>query len=65
MGIDELLEGKREEVLRTANKHGVCSVRVFGSYRGINLARVWTIVERRLPKLKHSVAAMMNDLCKE
>lgn len=31
MGIDELLNDKREEVLRIAGKHGVGRVRVFGS----------------------------------
>jgi uncharacterized protein len=31
MGIDELLEGKRDEILRTANQHGAHSIRVFGS----------------------------------
>lgn len=31
MGVDELLEGKREEILRIAAKHGAYNVRVFGS----------------------------------
>lgn len=31
MGIDELLKGKREEILRIAAKHGARNVRVFGS----------------------------------
>jgi uncharacterized protein len=31
MGIDELLEGKRDEILRTAGQHGAHSIRVFGS----------------------------------
>jgi uncharacterized protein len=31
MGIEEILGGKREEILRLAAKHGVTSVRVFGS----------------------------------
>ena len=31
MGIDEILGPKREEILRLAAKHGVTSVRVFGS----------------------------------
>jgi len=31
MGIDELLGGKRDEILRTAVRHGACNVRVFGS----------------------------------
>ena len=31
MGIEELLEGKREEVLRLAARHGMHHVRVFGS----------------------------------
>ena len=31
MGIDELLRGKREEVLRLAERHGARNVRVFGS----------------------------------
>jgi hypothetical protein len=31
MGIDELLVGKREEVLRIAARHGAHNVRVFGS----------------------------------
>ena len=31
MGIDQLLREKRENVLRIAAKHGVSSVRVFGS----------------------------------
>lgn len=31
MGIDEILGPKREEILRIAAKHGVTSIRVFGS----------------------------------
>ena len=31
MGVDEVLEGKREEVLRVAARHGARNVRVFGS----------------------------------
>jgi len=31
MGIDELLGGKREEILRLAARHGAYNVRVFGS----------------------------------
>jgi len=31
MGIDELLESKRREILGVAGKHGATSVRVFGS----------------------------------
>ncbi|OGP56364.1 MAG: DNA polymerase subunit beta [Deltaproteobacteria bacterium RBG_13_61_14] len=31
MGIEELLQDKREEILRIARKHGVNNVRVFGS----------------------------------
>jgi len=31
MSTDELLKEKREEILRTASKHGACNVRVFGS----------------------------------
>lgn len=31
MGIDELLGGKREAILRIAARHGVRNVRVFGS----------------------------------
>jgi predicted nucleotidyltransferase len=31
MGIDELLGGKREAILRLADKHGAYNVRVFGS----------------------------------
>jgi hypothetical protein len=31
MGIDEVLGDKREEILRIAAKHGVTSIRVFGS----------------------------------
>ena len=31
MGIEEILGGKREDVLRLAGKHGALSVRVFGS----------------------------------
>jgi len=31
MGIDELLETKREEILRVAARHGAYNVRVFGS----------------------------------
>jgi predicted nucleotidyltransferase len=31
MGIDELLGGKREEILRIAARHGALNVRVFGS----------------------------------
>ncbi len=31
MGIDEFIKGKREDILRIAKKHGVKSVRVFGS----------------------------------
>jgi predicted nucleotidyltransferase len=31
MGIEEVLGDKREEILRIAEKHGVTSIRVFGS----------------------------------
>jgi uncharacterized protein len=31
MGIDELLQAKRDEILRTASQHGAHSIRVFGS----------------------------------
>ena len=31
MGIDEILGEKRDEILRLAAKHGVTSIRVFGS----------------------------------
>jgi len=31
MGIDEILAGKRDDILRIARKHGVSSIRVFGS----------------------------------
>jgi len=31
MGIEEILGSKREEILRLAAKHGVTSIRVFGS----------------------------------
>ncbi len=31
MGIDEILDDKREEILRIAARHGVTSIRVFGS----------------------------------
>jgi len=31
MGVDAVLHEKREEIFRIANKHGVNSIRVFGS----------------------------------
>jgi len=31
MGIDEILEARRNEILRIARQHGVTRVRVFGS----------------------------------
>jgi predicted nucleotidyltransferase len=31
MGLPELLQNKRDEILRIAAKHGACNVRVFGS----------------------------------
>jgi hypothetical protein len=31
MGISEILAGKRDEVLRIADKHGALNLRVFGS----------------------------------
>lgn len=31
MGIEEILGNQREEILRIAEKHGVTSIRVFGS----------------------------------
>ncbi len=31
MSLDELLQTKREDILRTANRHGAFNVRVFGS----------------------------------
>lgn len=31
MGIEEIIGSKREEILRVAAKHGVTSIRVFGS----------------------------------
>jgi predicted nucleotidyltransferase len=31
MGIEEILGSKRDEILRIAAKHGVTSIRVFGS----------------------------------
>jgi len=36
MGIDDLLSGKRDEILRIAARHGARNVRVFGSVaRGV------------------------------
>ena len=35
---------------------------VVHDYLGIDLARVWDIVQRDLPELKHSVAAIMKEL---
>jgi uncharacterized protein len=32
MSLDELLQTKREDILRTANRHGAFNVRVFGSF---------------------------------
>jgi len=32
VGVDELLRGKREEVLRIAARHGARKVRIFGSF---------------------------------
>ncbi|MEK7474590.1 MAG: nucleotidyltransferase family protein [Candidatus Coatesbacteria bacterium] len=32
MGIDELLKGRRDEILRIAEKHGARNLRVFGSF---------------------------------
>jgi hypothetical protein len=32
MGIDELLDNRRDEILRIAAKHGARNVRVFGSF---------------------------------
>jgi predicted nucleotidyltransferase len=31
MGIEQLLKGKKDEILKIAAKHGACNVRVFGS----------------------------------
>ncbi len=31
LGIDELLREKREDILRIATRHGMTSIRVFGS----------------------------------
>jgi predicted nucleotidyltransferase len=31
MGIDELLQGKKDEILRIAARHGASNVRIFGS----------------------------------
>jgi predicted nucleotidyltransferase len=31
LGIDDLLKGKREEILKIAQRHGAYNVRVFGS----------------------------------
>ncbi|MEW6114895.1 MAG: nucleotidyltransferase domain-containing protein, partial [Thermodesulfobacteriota bacterium] len=31
MGINEVLEKKREEILRVAARHGASNVRIFGS----------------------------------
>jgi len=31
MGVNELLKGRREEILRLATRHGARNVRVFGS----------------------------------
>lgn len=31
MGIDEILTGKRDDILRIAARHGVTGIRVFGS----------------------------------
>jgi len=31
MRIEELLQDKREEILKIAARHGACNVRVFGS----------------------------------
>jgi hypothetical protein len=35
MRIDEILAGKRDDILRIAAKHGVTSIRVFGSVGNI------------------------------
>jgi len=32
MGIDDLIKGKREDILRIAAKHGAYNVRIFGSF---------------------------------
>jgi len=32
MGIDDLIKGKREDILRIAAKHGAFNVRIFGSF---------------------------------
>lgn len=32
MGIDELVKGRRDEILRIAEKHGARNLRVFGSF---------------------------------
>ena len=32
MGVDDLLKGKRDAVLRLAAKHGVRQIRLFGSF---------------------------------
>jgi len=34
MGIDELIVGKRDDILRVAARHGARKVRVFGSAAG-------------------------------
>ncbi|NEQ33958.1 MAG: nucleotidyltransferase family protein [Leptolyngbya sp. SIO4C5] len=31
LGVEELLQDKREEILEIATQHGACNVRVFGS----------------------------------
>ncbi len=31
MNIQELIQGKREEILQLASQHGACNVRIFGS----------------------------------
>jgi hypothetical protein len=58
LGIDEILGEKREEVLRIAAKHGVISIRVFGSVaRGESLPTLGTFSDATSTSSKNALCA--------
>ena len=65
MGIDEILKGKREEILRIAAKHGARNIRVFGSVaRGEadEKSDVDFLVEMEAHRSLLDVVALIQDL---
>jgi predicted nucleotidyltransferase len=65
MGVEELLEAKREEILKIAESHGACNIRVFGSVaRGEadEASDIDLLVDMEPDRSLLDVAALLADL---